>query len=214
MEASLCGRVGCGEPLVAVMLMSPQDTHAWLVGPDHEFAIEGVGLCGAHADRITVPFGWTLIDDRPAAKPRKRRKKADDAPAGAKNRSADAAGKSGATRKPKARPKQASRPGNAARTSSHPAAQPAAADELVSEPFPEDDYVPPEEEFRGDIDADTDVGDDESRRLSVVPGDPETESGVDDGTQETLWNEPDPAESEPDDSTPLLQRAFRVVKDD
>ena len=76
MGTTLCGRVGCGEAAIAALLMSPQDTQAWLVALDHEFAPEGVALCSNHADRISVPFGWTLQDDRPPAKKKRRGKKA------------------------------------------------------------------------------------------------------------------------------------------
>jgi hypothetical protein len=73
-DSVICGRVGCAEPAVSVLLIAPQDQQAWLVGPDHEAARDGVPLCAAHADRVTVPFGWQLRDDRPVAKPRARRK--------------------------------------------------------------------------------------------------------------------------------------------
>lgn len=198
MEAQLCGRVGCGEPLVAVMLMSPQDTQAWLVGPDHEFAAEGVGLCGVHADRITVPFGWTLDDDRPA-KPKRRRKKA-----------APSTASEPAPTKAPAAPAERSEPGQAHEE---------AAAELVSEPF-DDDYVAPEDQFR---EPEVAVGnrpdesaDDDSPRLSVVAPDEEAEpqTGIGDEEQPALWDEPTAPNAEPDESTPLLQRAFRVVRDD
>jgi hypothetical protein len=57
-----------------VLLIAPQDQQAWLVGPGHEAARDGVPLCASHADRVTVPFGWQLRDDRPVAKQRPRRK--------------------------------------------------------------------------------------------------------------------------------------------
>ncbi len=75
MVETLCGRVGCAEVASGVLLMAPQDTQAWLVGLDFAGASEGVALCSRHADRITVPFGWTLTDDRPPARPKRRRKK-------------------------------------------------------------------------------------------------------------------------------------------
>lgn len=59
---------------MSVLLIAPQDQQAWLVGPDHEAARDGVPLCASHADRVTVPFGWQLRDDRPVAKPRARRR--------------------------------------------------------------------------------------------------------------------------------------------
>lgn len=74
-ESALCGRVGCGEPAACVLLMAAQEREAWLVGPDHEFALDGVCLCVVHADRITVPLGWSLTDERPPTKPRRQRKR-------------------------------------------------------------------------------------------------------------------------------------------
>ena len=71
----LCGRVGCGEPATCVLLMAPQDTQAWLVDTNTPFAPDGVPLCRSHADRISVPFGWSLQDDRPATKPKRKRRK-------------------------------------------------------------------------------------------------------------------------------------------
>jgi hypothetical protein len=121
-----CGRVGCGESAVAALLMSPQDTQAWIVAPDHPSAPEGVPLCTTHADRISVPFGWTLADDRPPPKKRRRKKKAPD--------------------------------------------------------------TPPELELF--------VEQSEAMPADVAALDPE------------------PAETDPDERTPLLQRAFRVVRDD
>ena len=58
--------------------------------------------------------------------------------------------------------------------------------------------------------------DDEAPRLSVVPGDddPNKTYGFSERGQGAFWNEPEPAETDPDERTPLLQRAFRVVRDD
>ena len=58
--------------------------------------------------------------------------------------------------------------------------------------------------------------DEESPRLSVVPPDDDPDKTFDfsDEGQGAFWNEPPPAEPEPDENTPLLQRAFRVVRDD
>ncbi len=187
MEVSLCGRVGCGEPAATVLLMAPQDTQAWLVGLDHVSAREGVALCPDHADRISVPLGWSLTDDRaPAKAKRKRRKK----------------------------PSQA-----------------------VTEPVDEA-YIEPERQFLVDpepaassatdaghpsaspgVDEATDGAAASSPRLSVVAGEDDPGDISQDGPpdsdehgQGALW--PDPAEHEPDETTPLLKRAFRVVRDD
>lgn len=76
MEERLCGRVGCGEPAICVLLIAPQERQAWLVAVDHESAPEGVALCERHADRISVPVGWGLTNERPAKPARRRRRKA------------------------------------------------------------------------------------------------------------------------------------------
>ena len=58
--------------------------------------------------------------------------------------------------------------------------------------------------------------DDDAPRLSVVPPDDDPSKTFDfsDGGQGALWNEPEPADTDPDETTPLLKRAFRVVRDD
>lgn len=253
MSEALCGRVGCGEPAVAALLMSPQDTSAWIVAPAHESAPEGVPLCATHADRISVPFGWTLSDNRPAPKKRRRKKAAPrpeptllEEPAPDHPAAEAPAPESAAEHaEPVAEEPAAEEP--AAEPVAEPAPEPAA--QLEREPFSEDDpdYVAPEYQFREDgelpsgedeptmqmqairaeapatpAEVPLDVErvaasvDDEAPRLSVVPGDDDPNKTYDfsEEGQGAFWNEPDPAEIEPDDSTPLLQRAFRVVRDD
>ena len=58
--------------------------------------------------------------------------------------------------------------------------------------------------------------DDDAPRLSVVPPDDDPSKTFDfsDGGQGALWNEPEPADTDPDETTPLLKRAFPVVRDD
>jgi hypothetical protein len=60
-------------PAVGVLLIAAQERRAWLVGLGHEQATEGVPLCHDHADRISVPLGWQLTDDRTPVAPRRRR---------------------------------------------------------------------------------------------------------------------------------------------
>ena len=286
-----CGRVGCGESAVAVLLMSPQDTQAWIVAPDHESAPEGVPLCATHADRISVPFGWTLVDDRPAPKKRRRKKKASESspepqllagsteptaqeetipesevglgdgfvaePIGDLNEApgADLAAPESLV---EAAQTLADRPvsnrvqlGADDSDDSAPAAVVAVdAGSGAGEQSPAKDrpgYVAPEHQFREDgappsgpdeptmqmpaiattapatpaqvpLDADRVAASvsGESPRLSVVPGDDDPQKTYDfsEKGQGAFWNEPEPAETDPDERTPLLQRAFRVVRDD
>ena len=53
--------------------MVPQECRAWLVSTDHPAAKDGSPLCNDHADRMTVPIGWILSDERNT--PKKRRRK-------------------------------------------------------------------------------------------------------------------------------------------
>ena len=74
MTGGVCDRLGCRESATAALLMAPQDTEAWLIDPDHDAAPDGVGLCEIHADRITVPFGWSFSDERSLTKTSKKRR--------------------------------------------------------------------------------------------------------------------------------------------
>ena len=72
-SSQLCKRVGCGQEAEAVLLMVPQECRAWLVSIDHPAGKDGSPLCNDHADRMTVPVGWVLSDERNT--PKKRRRK-------------------------------------------------------------------------------------------------------------------------------------------
>tara|TARA_B100000953_G_scaffold295231_1_gene286127 strand:- start:213 stop:767 length:555 start_codon:yes stop_codon:yes gene_type:complete len=72
-SSHLCQRVGCGQEAEAVLLMVPQECRAWLVSDDHDAAKDGSHLCTDHADRMTVPVGWVLSDERNSPKKRRRR---------------------------------------------------------------------------------------------------------------------------------------------
>lgn len=199
-EVSLCGRVGCGEPAATVLLMAPQDTQAWLVGLDHVSAREGVALCPAHADRISVPLGWSLTDNRaPAKAKRKRRKKS-----------------------------VGSVPDPVDEGYIEPERQ------FLGDPDPEDPQLGSQstehsvassaaEAHHPSVAPGADGGTDgaaaHSPRLSVVAGEDDPDSTAQDGRpdfdddgQGALWA--DPADREPDETTPLLKRAFRVVRDE
>tara|TARA_B100000131_G_scaffold255990_1_gene250630 strand:+ start:12 stop:563 length:552 start_codon:yes stop_codon:yes gene_type:complete len=75
-SSQLCKRIGCGQEAEAVLLMVPQECSAWLVSLNHPAAKDGSPLCSDHADRMTVPVGWVLSDERNTQKKRRRKGKA------------------------------------------------------------------------------------------------------------------------------------------
>ncbi len=181
----MCGRVGCGEVASCVLLMAPQDTQAWLVSLKHDAAPEGVPLCDMHADRISVPFGWVLTDDRPVAKPRRKRAK-----------------------KPATAPKSTATP--------KPANPVAVRPDPVAQIEPElPDERPQPDERPDSAEQEPGVTPDEPA-LTVVAGHGGSVAAVEpegDG-QRALWSPSAEPEHEPDETTPLLKRAFRVVRDE
>ena len=74
-SSQLCTRISCGKEAEAVLLMVPQECSAWLVSDNHKAAKDGSPLCNNCADRMTVPVGWTLSDERNAPKKRRRKGK-------------------------------------------------------------------------------------------------------------------------------------------
>ncbi len=223
MEPGLCERVGCGEPQVCALLIAPQETQAWLVSPAHPSASEGVSLCDTHADRISVPFGWTLVDDRAKPKRKRRKKKAEPAPA------------TDATAEPPGAPTAPTLPIESdlgAGTDSADdyvepeyqfredsldlvegdADQPEAVDVVPDSPDPEPPPVSPDDATDDDPDGNAD--EEPESRLSVVPGSETADTDATGDLQGALWDNSDAVDTEPDESTPLLQRAFRVVRDD
>lgn len=61
----VCSRVNCGERATALLLYDPRGAEAWLRDRDPiGDRSQGITLCGGHADRATVPVGWTLTDER------------------------------------------------------------------------------------------------------------------------------------------------------
>lgn len=61
--APTCSRIGCDQPAVVVFAFDALECLVWLdpLGSDGRGA--GV-LCGLHADRMTPPRGWNLLDRR------------------------------------------------------------------------------------------------------------------------------------------------------
>jgi len=74
-SSQLCTRISCGLEAEAVLLMVPQECSAWLVSESHVAAKDGSPLCNDCADRVTVPVGWVLSDERNAPKKRRRKGK-------------------------------------------------------------------------------------------------------------------------------------------
>jgi hypothetical protein len=61
--AGLCARVGCAEPVTAVLVLDPGQAIAHLVDVTDD-PLGAASLCTAHADRVGVPIGWVLTDER------------------------------------------------------------------------------------------------------------------------------------------------------
>ena len=59
-----CVRPGCGVPAEATLTYHYASRTAWLdlMGDEHEPS--GYDLCHQHADRFTVPLGWSREDRR------------------------------------------------------------------------------------------------------------------------------------------------------
>jgi hypothetical protein len=218
--------LGCEHLAVSVLLIAPQEQHAWVVGPDHPAAPDGVPLCLTHADRISVPFGWALTDERPASRPARRaarpRKRPTSTPEPVAVESEPAA--------VEPEPEPTAVESEPVAVESEPAAvesesEPAAAapptveaEEAGEAPPPPRRRDHPSSPAEMPINADevAEAIGETSPRLSVVPGDDDFDKtfAVDPDGQTSLWVDPPPVEHEPDDSTPLLKRAFRVVRDD
>jgi len=64
-----CVRPGCGAPAEATLTYHYVSRTAWLdkIADEHEPA--SYDLCAQHADRFTVPVGWTREDRRRPAPP-------------------------------------------------------------------------------------------------------------------------------------------------
>jgi hypothetical protein len=61
-RARRCTVAGCERLAVATLRADPAAPRAWLVDLDR--AAPGEDLCGAHADALRTPVGWTLHDER------------------------------------------------------------------------------------------------------------------------------------------------------
>jgi hypothetical protein len=62
-----CARPACGHPAAATFVYDYQARTTWLdalAGEAHPMSYD---LCAAHADALTVPQGWRLVDRRDPA---------------------------------------------------------------------------------------------------------------------------------------------------
>jgi hypothetical protein len=62
-----CARPACGQPAAATFVYDYAARTTWLdalAGDRHPMAYD---LCAAHADALTVPQGWRLVDRRDPA---------------------------------------------------------------------------------------------------------------------------------------------------
>jgi hypothetical protein len=60
-----CSRLGCNEPAVAMFAFDARESLVWLDPIDTPGRGAGL-LCLQHADRLSPPRGWTLLDRRGA----------------------------------------------------------------------------------------------------------------------------------------------------
>ncbi len=235
---------------MSALLIATQECEAWLVGLDHAFAPEGVSLCERHADRIRVPVGWGLHDERPAPTPvRRRRKKRAPAPdldldgAAAAPRpepvattatsvepatavEGDGGDEDAQTREPESGREDTAGPEGASPEPSVEAtiAERAGETDPPGDPVveaatpggvPSDGHNPADTPMHADAVAAA-ITDDDPRHLQVVPtvASGEAAQVFEESGQGALWAPESHDELHASDSTPLLKRAFRVVRDD
>ena len=58
-----CVRVGCSDAAVAGLALDPEHQRVWIVDLPAD-APRYIGVCHAHADLLTVPEGWSIVEDR------------------------------------------------------------------------------------------------------------------------------------------------------
>lgn len=59
-----CARLGCTERAHTVLVFEPGSAAAWLKHAVEAHRTQGILLCRVHADVVTVPMGWNLVDER------------------------------------------------------------------------------------------------------------------------------------------------------
>jgi hypothetical protein len=68
-RARTCERPACAAPAVASLTFDYATRAAWLDDLDDDHDPHAYDLCADHAERLTVPRGWTC-DDRRCREPR------------------------------------------------------------------------------------------------------------------------------------------------
>lgn len=56
--------IRCGAPAAAVMTFNYVEGAVWMDDVTDEIEDYGYLLCADHSDRMTPPYGWTLMDRR------------------------------------------------------------------------------------------------------------------------------------------------------
>jgi hypothetical protein len=186
--------------------MATQECEAWLVDLGHEAAPEGVALCPEHADRIRVPMGWGLSDERSPVRARKKRAKKPKV-------QEDTAASSQDMTEP---PEQAAKRAKPEEQMARHAGKHVAGDDESAESQAEAEAEPSPEPVPDDVEPDGEDPGDEPPSLQVFEGgdDPSDTTVFHEDGQGALWDSSASAELETDDTTPLLKRAFRVVRDE
>ena len=64
-----CVRPGCGGEAVAALSYDYGARRVWLDFPGEHRVPTVYELCARHADRLTVPVGWVIDDQRTAVQP-------------------------------------------------------------------------------------------------------------------------------------------------
>jgi hypothetical protein len=73
-----CVRPGCGAPADATLTYHYASRTAWLDEIADEHEPSSYDLCHQHANRFTVPLGWSPEDRRPSSAPPVRREPAEE----------------------------------------------------------------------------------------------------------------------------------------
>jgi len=189
--AASCDRVSCQRAATVLLLFDPRLTQAWLSDVDAASRTVGITLCLEHANKVTVPSGWTLTDERAA-----HNRVAGGAPA----------------------PVEAETESDAPAPVRLASVTPIAADPepvapmTVDEPEPDetDDARVPSAEKADDAETEAgEAGDDEVPGDDAASDEPPDADGVIE--RPTLWADDEPEGLRVDSSTPLLSRAFRAA---
>jgi Protein of unknown function (DUF3499) len=59
-----CSRTACAELATATLTYEYGRSHVWLDALSAERDPHGYDLCAGHAERLSVPLGWHLVDRR------------------------------------------------------------------------------------------------------------------------------------------------------